>query len=210
MLTGETEDTLKPGRRVDAVALRVFASEVVCSVRARARAPRPPRRSLHLFKLPRPGVRRATLRICQLLDMSLLRTHRVALCAQEQLHASGMTADRPRLVSGLARAQQAARLTAYGMGIGIWLGSGLTGLRRQVPELEGVRATIAVEDLSSSGGGVADARERVQPGATLAARCAPRPLARAVPRRAAQRARTRPAPRVTRETASACSWQLRS
>ena len=48
MLTGETEDTLKPGRRVDAVALRVFASEVVCSVRARARSPA--RRSRHLLR----------------------------------------------------------------------------------------------------------------------------------------------------------------
>jgi len=38
-----------------------------------------------------------------------------------------------------------------------------------VPELEGVRATIAVEDLSSSGGGVSDARERVQPGPARAA-----------------------------------------
>ncbi len=35
MLTGETKDTLKPGRRVDAVALRVFATEVICQVRAR-------------------------------------------------------------------------------------------------------------------------------------------------------------------------------
>ncbi len=34
MLTGETKDTLKPGRRVDAVALRVFATEVICQVRA--------------------------------------------------------------------------------------------------------------------------------------------------------------------------------
>ena len=42
---------------------------------------------------------------------------------------------------------------------------------QQVPELEGVRATIALEDLSSSG--TDDARDRVQPGATLAARCAP-------------------------------------
>lgn len=40
---------------------------------------------------------------------------------------------------------------------------------RQVPELEGVRATIALEDLSSSGSD--DARDRVQQGATLAARC---------------------------------------
>ena len=40
----------------------------------------------------------------------------------------------------------------------------------QVPELEGVRATIALEDLSSSGSD--DARDRVQQGATLAARCA--------------------------------------
>ncbi len=48
MLTGETEDTLKPGRRVDAVALRVFASEVVCSVRARTRSPA--RRSRHLLR----------------------------------------------------------------------------------------------------------------------------------------------------------------
>ena len=42
---------------------------------------------------------------------------------------------------------------------------------QQVPELEGVRATIALEDLSSSGSD--DARNRVQQGATLAARCAP-------------------------------------
>ena len=32
MLTGETPETLKPGRRVDAVALRVFANEVICQV----------------------------------------------------------------------------------------------------------------------------------------------------------------------------------
>ncbi len=60
-----------------------------------------------------------------------------------------------------------------------------------MPELEGVRATIAVEDLSSSGGGVSDARERVQPGATLAARCAPPPPARAALRRAARQVRMR-------------------
>ena len=34
MLTGETPETLKPGRRVDAVALRVFANEVICQVPA--------------------------------------------------------------------------------------------------------------------------------------------------------------------------------
>ena len=32
MLTGETPETLKPGRRVDAIALRVFANEVICQV----------------------------------------------------------------------------------------------------------------------------------------------------------------------------------
>ncbi len=49
-------------------------------------------------------------------------------------------------------------------------------LGAQVPELEGVRAVISLEDLSTTGAD--DARERVQPGATLAARWArsPRPL----------------------------------
>ncbi len=46
-------------------------------------------------------------------------------------------------------------------------------LGAQVPELEGVRAVISLEDLSTTGAD--DARERVQPGATLAARwaCSP-------------------------------------
>ncbi len=43
----------------------------------------------------------------------------------------------------------------------------------QVPELKGVRAVIGLEDLSTTGAD--DARERVQPGATLAARWARSP-----------------------------------
>ena len=46
-------------------------------------------------------------------------------------------------------------------------------LGAQVPELEGVRAVISLEDLSTTGAD--DARERVQPGATLAARWARSP-----------------------------------